>query len=125
MNHTKVISELKQRYPDKDIILDPQDNPTEIIVELEPTKNHPEKSVALAVVGRSQPHYHKTTTEVYEVVKGTLHLYIDDKEYILQEGEKMTIYPNIIHHAEGEECWFLTHSTPGWRFEDHVRILGK
>ena len=118
----KVIKQLKVEYPGKKIIADPEDNPTEIIVEIEPTKEHPERSLALAVVGRSKPHYHKESTEIYETVKGRLKLYINGKKYVLEKGEKMTIKPNRIHHTEGEEAWFLTYSNPGWAFEDHIVV---
>ena len=122
MNSKKVVEELKAKYPGKNIVLDPPENPTEIIVEIEPTKNHPEKSLALAVVGKSKPHYHKKTTEIYEVVKGGLALFIDGKKHILKKGGKITIKPNTVHHAEGNETWFLTHSKPGWTSEDHIVV---
>ena len=78
--------------------------------------------MALAVVGKSKPHYHKITTEIYEVIKGELILTIDGEKHILKPGEKMTIKPNSIHSAEGEETWFLTHSTPGWKVKDHILL---
>ncbi|AKM79766.1 MAG: Cupin 2 conserved barrel domain protein [Candidatus Beckwithbacteria bacterium GW2011_GWB1_47_15] len=120
MNTEKIIGELKAKYPGKAIILNPEDSPTEIIVEIEPTKDHLERSLALAVVGKSKPHYHKTTTEVYEVVKGELTLFIDGKKHVLKQGEKMTIKPGSVHSAEGDEAWFYTYSTPGWTFADHI-----
>lgn len=120
MNVNKVIKEIKIKYPCKGIIFDDPKNPSEIIVELEPARDHPERSLALAVVGKSKPHYHKTTTEIYEVVKGILKLTIDNKEYTLNPGEKITIVPNSVHSAAGDETWFLTHSTPGWKFKDHI-----
>lgn len=58
MDVNRVLSELKAKYHDKKILLNPKDNPTEIIVEIEPTSEHPEKSLALAVVGKSKQHYH-------------------------------------------------------------------
>ena len=119
MNVKKIIKELKTKYPGKNIVYDPA-NPCEIIVEIEPAKDHPERSLALAVVGKSKPHYHKTTTETYEVVKGELLLTVKGKKHILKTGEKMTIKPKSIHSAEGKETWFLIHSTPGWTVEDHI-----
>ena len=111
---------MKAKYPGKVIIFDDPKNPTEIIVELEPSKDHPERSLALAIVGKSNPHYHKVTTEIYEVVKGELKLTIDNNKLVLKPGEKMTIKPNSVHSAAGDETWFLTHSTPGWTFKDHI-----
>src|SRR3972149_4401039 len=102
----KVIAELKAKYPGKKIILNPEDNPSEIIVEIEPTSEHPEKSLALAIVGKSKPHYHLKTTEIYEAIKGELTIFVDGKKSILRPGEKMTIQPNTIHSAESDEAWF-------------------
>ena len=75
MNSKKIVEEIKKKYPRKKVILDPEDNPAEIICEIDPTLNHPEKSTALAIVGRSKPHYHKKSTEVYETIKGVLTIY--------------------------------------------------
>jgi quercetin dioxygenase-like cupin family protein len=122
MNVKRIIEEIKKEYPGKRIILDPPDNPTEIICELDPTSNHTGKSIALAVVGSSKPHFHKKTTEVYKVVRGSLIIFKDGIKNVLNEGEKITIEPNIVHHAEGDEAWFLTYSKPGWTFEDHIHI---
>lgn len=120
MDIIKIVAELKTKYPGKNIIVDKDKDFEEIIVEIEPTKDHSERSLALAVVGKSKPHFHKISTEIYEVIKGTLTLYIDGKKYLLKQGEKMTILPAQVHSAEGNEVWFLTHSTPGWTFEDHI-----
>lgn len=120
MNTKKIIAEIEKQYPDKKIIYDPQDNPNEIICEIDPTEKHPEKSIALAVVGKSKLHYHKISTEIYEAIKGKLTVIINGKKHVLKEGEKITIKPNEIHSAEGNEAWFLTHSKPGWKFEDHI-----
>jgi len=122
MNTQKIIKELQQKYPGKKVILNPPENPTEIICELSPTSEHPESSVALAIVGSSKPHYHKNTTEIYEAQKGILTVYVNGEKHILQEGEKITIKPNTIHHVEGDEAWFFIHSNPGWMFEDHIVV---
>ena len=120
MNVDKIVSDLKKKYPDQDIIIRKDDTSTEIIVEIEPSRDHPEKSLALAVVGISKLHYHKISTEIYEVLKGKLSLYIDGKKHILKQGEKITITSGQKHFAEGDEVWFLTRSTPGWTMEDHI-----
>lgn len=124
MDSEKVLKEVREKYPGKNVVCFPNDeSPTEIIVELEPSTEHPERSLALAIVGKSEPHYHKVSTEVYEVTKGTLLLTIEGKTHTLKEGEKMTIKPNQVHNAEGKgETWFLTHSKPGWKFEDHIIV---
>lgn len=122
MNIHRIIPQLKHQYPGKEIIYNPPDNPTEIICEIEPTSEHPERSVAIAVAGKSKPHFHKKSTEVYEIVRGTLFLFKDGEKHILYEGERMTIIPGTIHSAEGDECWFLTYSKPGWTAGDHIIV---
>lgn len=122
MNTKRLVKELKEKYPGKEIILNPPDHPHEIIIELEPTRDHPEKSLALAIVGRSQPHLHRKTTEIYEAVKGVLTVYVEGEKHVLQEGERVTIKPQQIHSAEGNEAWFLTHSRPGWTAADHIVV---
>lgn len=122
MNVQKILKELRERYPGKEIIFDPPQNPAEIIVEIESARDYPERSVALAVVGKSRMHYHVRSTEIYEVVRGVLVLYLDDVKYVLREGEKMEVLPGVRHYAEGEETWFLTYSTPGWTAEDHILL---
>lgn len=115
MNTKKIVSELKKKYPGKQIIVDQGEDFEEIIVEIKP-------GLALAVVGKSKPHYHKISTEIYEVTKGELTLYVDGKTHVLKQGEKATITPNQIHFAEGQETWFFTHSQPGWTPEDHILV---
>lgn len=122
MNTKRIVKEIKRKYPGKTIILDPQDNPTEIICEIDPTSEHPERSVALAVVSRSKPHYHKKSREIYEAIKGLLTVYKNGQEFVLKEGEKITITPNEVHYVEGDESWFMTYSEPGWSLEDHIVI---
>ena len=123
MDSKKVITELLATYPGKDVIEDYSNDSegfAEIIVEIDPTSEHPERSVALAVVGKSRPHYHKNSTEIYEAQKGVLTVYLDGFKHILQPGEKLTVLPGVVHYAEGDESWFLTYSSPGWTFEDHI-----
>lgn len=122
MNSKKIIAEIKEKYPGKTIICDQKVNPNEIICEIDPSSKHPEKSIALVIVGKSKLHYHKISTEIYEAVKGELIVFINGKRNVLNEGEKITIKPGHIHSAEGKESWFLTHSRPGWRFDDHIVV---
>ena len=125
MNSSKVIDELRIAYPGKEIIEDYSDDPkefAEIIVEIEPSSQHPEKSLALAVVGKSRPHYHQNSTEIYEAQKGNLTVYVDGVKHVLQPGEKLTVKPGKVHYAEGVEAWFLTYSSPGWTEEDHIVV---
>ena len=122
MDTKKILNELKEKYPGKNIILNPQNNPSEIVCEIDPTSNHAEKSIALAIVGRSKPHYHKKSTEIYEAVKGILIVYKNGKKYILKEKERITIESNVVHYVKGDESWFLTYSKPGWTVGDHIVV---
>ena len=122
MNKSKVIKELKQQYPGKTIILIPEDNPTEILCEIDPSVKHLGFSVAISVVDKSAAHSHKIATEKYEVIKGTLTVYKDGEKFVLQNGETLTIWPNEVHYAQGNETWIKTTSRPGWTPEDIISI---
>lgn len=119
MNVDKVIKALKQKYPGKKIVINTPENPTEIICEIE---TGVEKSLAVAVVDKIRPHYHKKLTEVYEVIKGTLIHHMGNLIRIINEGEKVTIPPGSVHWAEGKETWFFVRSTPGWTPDDHIVV---
>lgn len=115
MNVQKVIEKLKQDYPGKNIVLNPAENPTEIVCETDP-----EKGLATAVIDRSEPHHHLQTTEIYKITKGHLTLYIDGNEKELDEGDEFTIYPGEVHFALGDETWVEAVSTPPWSPADHI-----
>ena len=125
MNSKKVIKELQKKYPGKRIIKNDEDNPTEILCEVEPSENHPEYSLAVAVVDRSIPHKHKKTKETYKVIRGKLKLYKNGTGYLLNEGVSMIISPKEVHWAEGDETWVECYSKPGWTLEDHLLVAEK
>ena len=85
MNIQKVISELQEKYPGKKIFKNNEDNPTEILCELDPSSDHPEYSNAVAVIDKSAVHYHKKTTETYKVIKGELKLFLNGKMKLLKK----------------------------------------
>lgn len=120
MDLKNVLQSLSQQYPKKKIILNSKNNPTEILCEIEPTADHPNYSVAIAVIDKTHPHKHMKTTETYEVIKGQLTLKVDGKIIILNSGEKITINPNQSHQAQGEETWVRVTSKPGWTKSDHL-----
>jgi len=113
VNVEKIIEELKQKYPGKKIIKNNEENTTEIICEIEP-------GLAIAVIDRAEPHYHKKTTELYEVIKGEMVVGKDGREYKLKEGEKLEIFPNEVHYVTGNETWIKAYSEPAWTQEDHI-----
>ncbi len=121
MKINEVIDELRKSYPQKTILLNDKHNLTEILCEVEPTSRHPEYSIAVAVIDKTEPHHHKVTTEIYEVVRGELDLNVNGKVYHLAEGQSFTVQPGEIHSATGAETWVKVTSKPGWVHKDHVK----
>ena len=121
MNVKKLLKQLDQTYPNKIIIKnkDEKGTVTEIVCEIEPTSMHPEYSLAIAVIDSSKAHFHKIITEKYKVIKGTLHLFVNEKEIILSEGDTYIIKPKNEHYALGNETWIEAKATPGWKIDDH------
>jgi len=113
MNTEKVINELSQKYPGKKIIKNDEENPTEIICEIE-------SGLAVAVIDKSIAHYHRKTTETYEIIKGELIVYKNSIQYKLKEGDKLTINPEEMHYAVGNESWAKVYSKPAWTQKDHI-----
>jgi len=120
MNAEKVIKQLSKKYPGKKIFKNNEENPTEIICEIEPAINHPEKSIAIAVIDKSEPHYHKKIKEIYKVIKGNLTVNKNGKNFHLKEGDSLIIKPGEIHFALGKEAWVKARSKPGWTIKDHI-----
>ena len=122
MNTSDVIHKLHLLHPGKNVILNNESAPTEILCEIEPTSEHANYSMAISVIDKSIPHYHKILTEEYKVLKGNLKLHVDNKEYALRPGDMFSVKPNQIHWAEGIETWIECHSTPGWTSQDHILV---
>lgn len=119
MNVDKVVEELEEKYPGKKIILNTPENSEEIICETEPGV---EKSVAVGIIDKTRLHYHKVLTEVYEVTKGKLVMYLDGVKHEVEEGERIEMKPGVKHYAFGDETWINVYSTPGWKPEDHILV---
>jgi len=122
MNKSTVIDQLKSKYPKTNIVCIPDNQPTEILCEVDPTSKHSQFSRAIAVIDKSAPHYHKRITETYTVKEGTLELTVDDKKFNLKPGEKFIIKPGQTHFAVGRQAWVECFSEPGWTPEDHILI---
>ncbi len=122
MNAKKIITELQKTYPLKRIILDNKKNPREIICEIEGTSEHPEFSIAIAVIDSSAPHFHKKAEETYEVLQGTLRINIGNNIKMVTEGESLVIKKEEVHSAIGDETWVRVTSIPGWDKEDHTLV---
>ena len=122
MNKKRVLSQLQERYPDRSVIALPDDNPTEILCEVEPTSEHPEYSKAISIIDSSVPHYHEKITETYKVLDGSLKVVVDGIVHELDEGDELTIQPGSIHYAIGDETWIECKSVPGWIKDDHILV---
>ncbi|MDP2864166.1 MAG: cupin domain-containing protein [bacterium] len=122
MNTEKVIRELFQKYPGKKIIKLPEDNPAEIICEIDPAIDHPEKGIAIAIIDKSEPHYHKKITERYKITKGELTVFINNQGHKFKEGDSLTVKPGEIHYAVGNETWAEVNSEPRWTQEEHILV---
>jgi mannose-6-phosphate isomerase-like protein (cupin superfamily) len=124
MKKDDVISQLRALYPDKNLVCNPSDDPTEILCEIEPTSAHPEYSEAIAVVDSIAPHVHEITQETYTVISGTLEVYLNGEKQVVTEGESIVIMPGVVHYAKGNATWFSVRSQPGWTLEDHYLVEG-
>ena len=78
---------------------------------------------AVAVIDRSQAHFHLRTRETYRVLRGTLYVACAGVGYVLNEQETFTIEPGNIHYARAADTpvWIEVKSTPAWSPEDHFR----
>jgi mannose-6-phosphate isomerase-like protein (cupin superfamily) len=120
MNQVTIIKELMEKYPGKTVIKNDIEDPTEILCEVKPTADHPTFSLAIAVIDKSTPHFHKKCSEEYSVMRGKLLLHVDGKTIPLKAGQTFSVRPRQIHWAEGNETWVACFSQPGWTKEDHV-----
>lgn len=119
MDAKTIVDELTQLYPGKLIKQLPPDNPSEIVCEFDPKEAHPDFSVAVAIIDRSAPHFHKFTTEIYNVVRGTLVLHVDNEEYTMYEGQEFRVTPGRVHWATGDATWVEVYCSPGYTPDDH------
>jgi mannose-6-phosphate isomerase-like protein (cupin superfamily) len=115
MDAKKLIKELEEKYPGKKILA----GEGEIVCEIDPAINPGDRGIAVAVIDRSIPHYHKKTVETYRVIKGGLTVFKNGKAYELRPGDELTVNPGEIHYAVGDEAWVEVVSVPGWLVTDH------
>lgn len=113
MTAKEVIEYFHAAYPGKNIIALPEDAPTEIICEIDPSSEHLGRSMAVAAIKASAPHYHKRAVETYKVLRGELRLFVDDLQFVLGEGDTHTIEPGRVHRAEGDFTLVEVGSEPG------------
>jgi len=123
MNIQKITAKLKSLYPGRKVIVTDPLNPTEIISEVEPTDEHPNWSVVVAVINSTRLHYHNRLTEIYHVMNGTLDMYLNNQLHRLQKGDVIKIPPTTHHYSIGNETLVYVYSTPGWTPEDHILVI--
>jgi len=122
MNAEEIIKNLIKEFPGKAVIPNSKTEPTEIICEVEPSREHTEYSLAIAYIKRSEPHRHIKATETYEVGEGRLDLFLDGMRMRLNVGQSVDITPGAIHWAEGEWARVKVTSKPGWILDDHIIV---
>ena len=110
---SRLREELLRLYPGAHIKVAP--DRAEMVAEIEPGR-------AVAVIERSVPHFHKTMTEVYRGLRGTLYVACGGRGHVLGPGEALTIDPGNVHFARGagEPAWIEVLCEPAWTPEDHL-----
>jgi mannose-6-phosphate isomerase-like protein (cupin superfamily) len=121
MNIKKVKEELAGKYPGANIKENPgpDGDVTEVIAEINRKLVNSDRDVAVVVADSSAEHYHNHTTEEYEVLKGSLRIFLNGQPLDLKEGETVVINPGVRHRLEGNETWFYCYSVPDWTAEDY------
>jgi mannose-6-phosphate isomerase-like protein (cupin superfamily) len=77
---------------------------------------------AIAIIERSEPHFHKEITETYRALRGTLPVARAGEGFVLQVGDSITITPSQIHHAKalGDPAWIEVLCEQAWRAIRHI-----
>lgn len=78
-------------------------------------------SIAFAIIkGSTKMHYHKTSEEVYFVLKGRGKMFLDDKWFDIKEGDFIVIKPGIKHKVMADEIHIICYSHPSYKDDDTV-----
>jgi mannose-6-phosphate isomerase-like protein (cupin superfamily) len=106
-------SEFQSEYPDAQIRV--ASHQREIVAELSGER-------AIAIIERSQPHFHTEITDTYGILRGTLVVARAGMGVVLQVDDSITITPGQIHHAQAlaDPAWIEVICDPAWRAEDHL-----
>ena len=77
---------------------------------------------AIAIIERSEPHFHREITETYRVLRATLLVACTGEGFVLQVGDSITINSSQIHHAKalGDPAWIEVLCEPAWRAIRHI-----
>lgn len=122
MEQAAIVKELEAKYPGARIKQLPPETPSEIVCEYNHDEGHPDWSLAVAVIDRSAPHYHKVMTEIYRILRGSLTLHVNDEVVILNEGDEYTVVPGTVHWAQGDATWVEVECRPAYSQSDHILV---
>jgi mannose-6-phosphate isomerase-like protein (cupin superfamily) len=108
-------AELLRDYPGARVKI--ADDKAEMVAEFDGLR-------AIAVIERSQPHFHRRIKETYKVLRGTLHVACGGRGYLLRPGESLIIEPGNIHFARGAgaPAWIEVFCDPAWTIDDHLLL---
>jgi mannose-6-phosphate isomerase-like protein (cupin superfamily) len=118
---------LQKNFPGGTTTSIPEDNPLEIICEIQQTPGA-DQSLVMVFIKQSEPHFHKKTREEYRVIEGQLLLHIGDQQKLLSRNQYFTIEPHQVHWAQGfldGEPGFACVAVvaiPAWSKEDHFAV---
>lgn len=124
----KISKDLLARYPNSKILFlpdrDDKNAVQEIICELPPNNNRLNQSVAIAMLGRSDLHFHREMVEVYEVLHGRLRVWLGDEPTDLEFCDSLIIPPGTKHKAEaiGTSSTVKVICSPPWKQADHYLV---
>jgi mannose-6-phosphate isomerase-like protein (cupin superfamily) len=108
----RVRADLVGQYPGAQIKVAPDG--AEMVAEIEPER-------AVAVIERSQAHFHSRTVETYRVLRGRLYVSSGGRGHVLEVGDSLVIEPGNVHSARGADglAWVEVLTEPAWSVEDH------
>jgi mannose-6-phosphate isomerase-like protein (cupin superfamily) len=106
-------SELLVAYPGSQIKVAPDQR--EMVAEIAGVH-------AIAIIERSEPHFHREITETYRVLRGTLLIGRLGESFVLKVSDSITIRPGQIHHAKAlaDPAWIEVLCEPAWRAIRHI-----
>lgn len=74
---------------------------------------------------RTQSHYHPRSEEIYYILSGEAHMFLDGEMRSVGAGDAIAIPPGAIHSIEnvgGTELLFLCCCAPGYEHDDIILI---
>lgn len=101
--------------------------PGETIYEIITKEDDEGFGLALAVISKSEPHYHNDTLEQYTLLDGKLLVHIGRHQIMLEKPLYTVIIPKgKVHWAEacpkGSSAKVQVITSPAWTPEDHHKV---